>query len=168
MEEKMIAAGTFAEVRAHVFRGKVAPPPPPETFGAYEKSSTKSTGVLSLMDTIVKELEDDMKDSEYEEKTAQKDYQDLMSDSAEAREKKVKGVTDKEAAKAEISEKKLKATEKEKADFADVDSIHKYVSHLHTDCDFILENYDIRKEARLHEVESLKNAKAVLQGAHMF
>merc|ERR1719240_1220696 len=37
MEEKILAAGEFAEVASHVFR-RVAPPPPPETFGAYEKS----------------------------------------------------------------------------------------------------------------------------------
>merc|ERR550537_461816 len=165
MEEKIIAAGTFAQV--HLHKSAVAPPPAPETFGAYEKSSEKTTGVLALMDMITKELEGDMKDAEYEEKTAQKDYQDLMADSAESREKKVKGITDKETAKAELSDKKLKATEKEKADFADVDSIHKYVGHLHTDCDFIMENFDVRKEARAQEVESLKNAKAVLQGAHM-
>merc|ERR1719428_1042319 len=110
MEGKIIDAGTFAEVRSH----RVAQPEAPETFGAYEKKSEKSAGVLGLMDMIVGELESDMKDGEYEEKTSQKDYQDLMSDSAETREKKVKSITDKEAAKAEISEKRLKATEKKK------------------------------------------------------
>merc|ERR1719377_360918 len=108
-----------------------------------------------------------MKDAEYEEKTAQKDYEELMSDSAETRGKKVKSITDKGAAKAEIADKKLKALEKEKGDFADVDAIHKYVGNLHTDCDFILENYGVRKEARAQEVESLKSAKAALQGAKL-
>merc|ERR1719235_2523243 len=113
---------------------------------------------------IVKELEGDMKDGEYEEKTAQKDYEELME---ESREKKIKSITDKEAAKAKLGEKKLKATEKEQADFSDVDAIHKTVANLHKDCDFILENYDVRKEARKEEVESLKSAKAVLSGAHV-
>merc|ERR1719378_1602500 len=71
MEEKILDAGS-AFVQVH---SDVAPPPPPETFGAYEKSTEKSAGVLGLMDMIVKELEDDMKDAEYEEKTAQKDYE---------------------------------------------------------------------------------------------
>merc|ERR1719389_1552761 len=66
MEEKIIEAGTFAQVRLHV-----APPPPPETFGgAYEKKSEKSGGVLALMDELVSDLEADMKDSGYTEKTA--------------------------------------------------------------------------------------------------
>merc|ERR1719378_722209 len=121
MEEKIIEAGSFGQVRA-----RVAPPPPPETFGSYEKSTEKSAGVLGLMDMIVKELEDDMKDAEYEEKTAQKDYEELMSESAETREEKVKGITDKEAAKAALSGKKVTATEKEKGDFKDIDTIHQY------------------------------------------
>merc|ERR1719191_527977 len=102
MEEKIIEAGSFVQVHT-----AVAPPPPPETFGSYEKSTEKSAGVLGLMDMIVKELEDDSKDAEYEEKTGQKDYEELMSESAETRAQKVKGITDKEGAKAKLQEKKL-------------------------------------------------------------
>merc|ERR1719482_2050194 len=58
MEEKIIEAGTFAQVHMHV-----APPPAPEMPGAYEKKSGKSSGVLALMDKIVGELESDMKDA---------------------------------------------------------------------------------------------------------
>merc|ERR1719379_2892843 len=113
MEEKILeAGGSFVQKRADV-----APPPPPETFGAYEKSSEKSAGVLGLMDTIVKELDSDMKDAEYEEKTAQKDYEELMTDSAESRASKVAGITDKEVAKANIQTKKTAATESEKQDY---------------------------------------------------
>merc|ERR1719299_38642 len=68
MEEKIIEAGSFAQVRVH---SDVAPPPAPETFGAYEKSSEKSAGVIGMMDTTIKDLENGTKDAEYEEKTAQ-------------------------------------------------------------------------------------------------
>merc|ERR1719191_1778327 len=48
MEEKIIEAGTFVQIRSHV-----APPEAPETFsGPYEKKSEKSGGVLALMDSI--------------------------------------------------------------------------------------------------------------------
>merc|ERR1719281_2033647 len=117
MEEKILEAGGAAFVQ---IRANVAPPPPPETFGSYEKSTEKSAGVLGLMDMIVKELEDDMKDAEYEEKTAQKDYEELMADSAETREAKVDSITEKEAAKAKIGAKKVAATEAEKADYEEL------------------------------------------------
>merc|ERR1719359_2625371 len=64
MEEKIITAGTFAQVSLHA-DSDVAPPPAPETF---------SGDVMSLMDMITKELETSMKDSEYDEKTAQTEY----------------------------------------------------------------------------------------------
>merc|ERR1719454_2600118 len=111
MEEKILqAGGVFAQVGAHAH---VAPPPPPETFGEYEKSSGKSAGVLGLMDMIVKELEDDIKDAEYEEKTGQKAYEELMTESGETRSQTVKGITSKEEAKAKLSAKKLDNFEKE-------------------------------------------------------
>jgi len=166
MEEKILEAGSAALAQVHL-HSNVAPPPPPETFGAYEKSTEKSAGVLGLMDMIVKELEGDMKDAEYEEKTAQKDYEELMTDSGESREKKVNGITDKEDAKAKLGAEKLANIDKEKGDEKDVEGIHKYEMALHGDCDFILENFDTRKEARTAEIESLKNAKAVLSGAKM-
>merc|ERR1719324_753657 len=85
MEEKILAAGTFAQVHSHRDIAGVAPPPPPETFGAYEKKGEKSAGVMGLMDMITKELEADSKDAEYEEKTAQKEYADLMADAQATR-----------------------------------------------------------------------------------
>jgi len=165
MEEKIIDAGS-ALGQLHQ-RSDVAPPPPPETFGAYEKASGKSSGVLALMDNIVKELEGDMKDAEHDEKVGQKDYEELMTESAEARSAKVKGVTDKEAAKAGLRAKKTTEGEQERADFKDVDGILQYRQTLHGECDFITENYDARKEARTQEIESLKSAKAVLAGAEL-
>merc|ERR1719316_410176 len=73
MEEKIIAAGTaFVQINQ---------PEAPETFGAYEKKSEKSGGVMALMDMITKELESEMKDAEYDEKTAQTEYAELMADS---------------------------------------------------------------------------------------
>merc|ERR1719310_893052 len=113
MEEKIITAGTFAQVSLH--KSAVAPPPAPETFGAYEKSSEKSGGVMALMDTITKELEADMKDSEYEEKTAQKEYATLMADSQATRAQDSKSIVDKEAAKATMEEKLLAAKKKHSA-----------------------------------------------------
>merc|ERR1712151_50098 len=40
-----------------------------------------------------------------------------------------------------------------------------YISSLHAECDWLLQYFDVRKEARAGEVESLKRAKAVLSGA---
>merc|ERR1719201_2764944 len=76
MEEKIMQAGSFAQVRAHV-----APPPAPEMPSGPVQKNAKSAGVIGLMDSIITDLGNDMKDMEYEEKTAQKDYAELMADS---------------------------------------------------------------------------------------
>jgi len=41
----------------------------------------------------------------------------------------------------------------------------KVISSLHAECDWLLQYYDARKEARSGEVDSLKKAKAILSGA---
>merc|ERR1719160_1135615 len=108
MEEKIMQAGSFAQVHAHTRDSEddsVAPPQAPETFGAYEKKSGKSAGVIGLMDMMVQELESDMKDAEYEEKTSQADYQKLMSNSEATRSANTKSITQKEMSKAEMESK---------------------------------------------------------------
>merc|ERR1719333_1540540 len=163
MEEKILTAGGGFVQRT----SRVAPPPAPETFGEYKKKGEKSSGVISLMDEILSELNTDMKDAEFEEKNSQKDYEALMSESKDTRAEKMNGITNKEAAKAEIQAKQIPTKEKEKGDEEDVENIEDRVDNLHKDCDFILENYDERKEARSQEIEGLNNAKAVLAGAIM-
>merc|ERR1719316_202504 len=160
MEDKIMQAGSFVQVRSDV-----APPPPPETFGEYKKSSGKSAGVISMMDTIISDLGNDMKDAEYEEKTAQKDYAELMADSQATRAGDTKSLTSKEKTKAE-TETQLMATKEMRAQTAtDLKQAQTVNADLHASCDFILQNYDLRIEARTAEIESLKNAKAVLSGA---
>merc|ERR1719213_450614 len=164
MEDKIIQAGSFTEIRAH---SRVAPPPPPETFsGPLEKKSEKSAGVIGMMDTIIKDLENGMKDAEYEEKTAQKDYGELMADSQETRAQDVKSITDKESAKASTEDDLLSLREKRKQTAQDLKDANTYLADLHSSCDFIMQNFDVRKTARSTEVEALKNAKAVLSGAN--
>merc|ERR1719409_1267438 len=107
MEGKIIDAGSsFAQVRSHSSEDSdVAPPQAPETFGAYEKKGEKSAGVIGLMDMMAKDLSDDMKDAEYEEKTAQSDYQKLMGDSEETRAANTKSITGKTGSKATMEGK---------------------------------------------------------------
>merc|ERR1740120_199456 len=74
----------LAQVSAHVQR-KIAPSPPPETYGAYAKKTEESNGVVAMIDLLVKDLDKDMTGAEAEEKDAQADYSALMSDSAKKR-----------------------------------------------------------------------------------
>merc|ERR1719265_446437 len=77
-EERITQASGFAFVQIGAYE---APPPPPETWGAYQKKDGKSNGVMALMDMLVKELSGDLTESKHTEETSQKDYERLMSDS---------------------------------------------------------------------------------------
>jgi predicted nucleic acid-binding Zn-ribbon protein len=169
MEEKIIEAGTFVQVKVHdedEEDSDVAPPVAPEAPGGAYQKSEKSAGVLGLMDMMVREIETDMKDGAYEEKTSQADYAKLMEESQETRSANSKGIVTKAASKATL-EGKLEATkEANTATQTDLDLIASTLGDLHMQCDFLLQNYDLRKEARTNEIESLKNAKAILSGAN--
>merc|ERR1719456_251370 len=156
-----IAGTGIGLVQAH----KDAPPPPPETFGAYSKKSEESGGVLQMMDMLVKELDTEITEAELEEKDAQEDYEKFMKDSADKRAEDSKTITDKEAAKAEMETELQAHMDTKAADETELAAVNTYIQTLHTDCDFLLEYYQVRKDARAGEVEALKNAKAVLSGA---
>jgi len=153
----------FAQVQV---KDDAAPAPPPETWGAYQKKDGKSNGVIALMEMLAKELQTDITEAEHEEETSQKDYERLMSESQKSREEKVGSITTKEAAKAEL-DMKLETTKESKAlQETELANIKTALHELHANCDFLIENYDVRKEARVNEIEGLKNAKSVLSGAN--
>jgi uncharacterized small protein (DUF1192 family) len=153
----------FAQVRQ---ASNGAPPPPPETFGAYQKKDGKSNGVMALMDNMVNDLKSEHTESEHEEEVAQKDYEDLMGASQKSRSQNAKSITEKESAKSEWAEK-IENAKTEHASTTDaLAKLAEYIAGLHSSCDFLVENYGARKEARTNEIEGLKNAKAVLSGAN--
>merc|ERR1719311_1005511 len=154
----------FAEIRRSLSLDAPAPPPP-ETWGAYQKKDGKSNGVIALMDMLLKELSGDLTTSENDEKTAQKDYEELMADSQATRSQNVASITDKEAAKADMDTAVEETKAKLDSQHASLADIKQYILQLHANCDFIIENYDLRKAARENELTSLANAKAVLSGA---
>merc|ERR1719262_1492106 len=81
-------------------RGEVAPPPPPETWGAYSKKGEESTGVIAMIDLLIKDLDTEMTEAKTDEMESQKDYETMMSESAKKRAEDSKSLADKEKLKA--------------------------------------------------------------------
>merc|ERR550537_493193 len=161
-----IAGTGVSLVQVHVHKAKKdAPPPPPSGPSAYKKKSEESGGVLAMMDMLVAELDKEMTEAEVEEKDAQKDYEKLMMDSSAVRAGDSKLITEKTAAKAEMETELQAAKDTKAADVETLTATKDYIQSLHTECDWLLENYDVRKEARASEVDALKKAKAILSGA---
>merc|ERR1719393_699907 len=153
----------FAQVRS---ASNAAPPPPPETFGPYTKKTGKSNGVIALMDMMISDLKTDLTDGEHAEEMAQKDYENLMSASQKSRSTNAESITEKESAAAEWSEKIENSKTDQASTTEALAKVKEYIAGLHSSCDFLMENYGARKEARTNEGEGLKNAKSVLAGAN--
>jgi len=146
-------------------RSAVAPPPPPETFGAYSKKGGESTGVVAMMDLMVADLDKEITEIETEEKENQAEYEQFMSDSATKRASDAKSIEDKESAKADLEATLIASKEEKGSKMKEAMATAKFLSETHGDCDWLLSNFDMRKEARAGEVDALKKAKAVLSGA---
>jgi len=144
---------------------KDEPPPPPEAPAAYEKKSEESGGVLAMMDLLVRDLDKEMQEAEVEEKDSQKEYEDMMDDAAKKRAMMKKEITEKESVKAEAEEDHTTAVDAKTGSDDELMATKEYIHTLHGECDWLLQNFDVRKEARAEEVDALKKAKATLQGA---
>jgi len=142
-----------------------APPPPPETFGAYTKKSEGSSGVIAMIDKLVMDTDLTTTEAKTEEKDAQDDYEKVMANAGEKRATDSKALTDKEAAKAEGEESLQVETEKKKDLETERMEVMQIMLNLHSECDWLVKYYDVRKAARADEVDALSKAKDVLNGA---
>merc|ERR1719293_368454 len=160
-------AGTGIAVLAQVVshEQKAAPAPPPATWGAYKTKSEENTGVIAMLELLSTDLEKETTEATTEEKDAQADYEQLMKDSAAKRTTDSNALAQKSSSKAD-TEAELQAHESQKiSEGKDLMATTAYISSLHAECDWLLQYFDARKEARAGEVESLQRAKAVLSGA---
>merc|ERR1719379_2954392 len=118
-----------------------------------------------MIDLMIADLTKEMTEAKTTEKLAQEDYEQTMKDSAEKRATDTKTLADKEKAKAELAAELEANTEEKGATTKTLMATLEHIQSLHAECDWLLQYFEVRKEARTGEIESLKTAKAVLSGA---
>merc|ERR1719246_268341 len=97
--ETGIKVASLVQVRAH--QQKEAPAPPPASWDAYSKKSGSSTGVISMIDLLIKDMAKELTEAGTEEKDAQADYEQLMKDAADKRTTDSMSLSEKQGAKAD-------------------------------------------------------------------
>jgi len=158
-DAKAAAAASMLQVQAATHRQ--APPP---AFAPYKKAGGAG-GVVGMMEMIIDESKGEEAEAVADESKAQKDYESFIKDSTEAVAALEKSITDKteamEKAKGDFlrAESDLTSTN---GDIADLESVG--VS-LHSSCDFLLKNFEVRQSSRTQEMEALSEAKALMSGA---
>merc|ERR1719203_1931185 len=159
---------SFVQVSAHSqqeAKGVAAPPPPPETWDAYSKKGEENAGVTEMMQLLMTDLENEMAQMTVDEKDSQAEYEAFMTDAASTRAMNSQSVKDKTAAKADAEANLVRLSQENKDTLKAAYDQSELVKDLHSECDWLLANFENRKAARTGEVESLKGAKAVLSGA---
>jgi len=142
-----------------------APAPPPEAVRAYQKKGEESTGVIAMMDLLVADLDKEMQEMTTEEKDSQVEYEALMHDSAEKRMADIASIATNEGAKADTEAAMHQSNVDKTSRTHEFLAKQEEIGALHQTCDWLLANFENRQAARSGEIESLKNAKAVLSGA---
>merc|ERR1719321_2317889 len=158
--EKAAEDDFFAQIAVR----RADPGPAPETFGEYKKSES-SSGVIAMIDDMVKDVETDMAEAKRDEEEAQKDYEETMSDAATKRSDDSKLLVTKEGEKAEKTTQLADLKESKRTKSGQLDVLEDKIANLHKTCDFLVAHYAAIREDRLKEEEGLKTAKNVLAGA---
>jgi chromosome segregation ATPase len=150
----------LADIRAHS-QDAAAPPAP----GAYVKKTEESTGVIGMIDLLIKDLEKEMAEAKTTEKDSQSDYEQMLKDSTAKRADDAKTLTGKQSTLADLQSSLQSNTDEKASTSKELMATAQYISALHAECDWLLQYFDVRKEARDSEIDALGKAKAVLSGA---
>eukprot|EP00415_Alexandrium_ostenfeldii_P003777 UN3777 len=124
-----------------------------------------NTGVIAMIDLLIKDLDKEMTEAETDEKLAQADYETLMKDSAAKRLADSKSLSEKESATADLQADLESHKDTKSSATNELAATLKYISSLHAECDWLVQYFDVRKEARASEIDALGKAKSVLSGA---
>merc|ERR1712216_476606 len=141
-----------------------AGPPPPPGFEAYKKNAA-APGVMGMIQQIINDAKAIEAETIRSEEDAQKAYEDFVKDTNNSIEEKSKDIVNKSESKAKAEADLVEAKENKEAVMLELEQLANYKAELHSSCDFVMKNFEIRQTARDEEIEALKQAKAILSGA---
>lgn len=137
----------------------------PARFSGYETNDGGSR-VVKMLQVIIAESVKMVDDAVVAEEDAQVAYETLMKESNTAIREGIEKINHMAKSKAKTHEEFTMAGEDLKQTLKDVEGLHEELGNLHKSCDFIMNNFDARQEARTAEIASLGEAMAILSGLH--
>jgi len=137
---------------------------PPPGFSEF-KENEHSGGVIKLIETIIADAKTMEAETIRAEEDAQKAYEDFVIETNKGLEARSEKLTNLKAEKADTEEKNVQANKDLDDVTLELEQLANFKGELHTSCDYILKNFEIRQTARDEEIEALKQAYAILSGA---
>jgi len=121
--------------------------------------------VIGLIEQIIEDSKALESKAMAGEKEAQKNYESFVMDSNDLINKLSESVSVKTKARAGAEMDSEQAKSDLDSANGELEALAKYESDLHKDCDWTLKNFEIRQKARLDEMETIGQAKAILSGS---
>merc|ERR1719502_2038867 len=149
---------------AQVGSSEPAGPPPPAGFSEYKKNAAAG-GVMGMIQQIINDAKAMEAEAIRSEEDAQKAYEEFVKDTNNSIDEKSKDIVNKSESKAKAEADLVEAKEDKEAVMLELEQLANYKAELHSSCDFVMKNFEIRQTARDEEIEALKQAKAILSGA---
>jgi hypothetical protein len=138
---------------------KQAPPPGLSEY----KSSDGAGSVLTMLKEIIQDAKNMEKTAIKDEQDANDGYVAFVQQTYEAVAAAQSSIVDKQEAKAESEKAKIGKVEDLKGAEAEAKTLNNVLAQLHSSCDFVMENFFLRQEARDNEVSSLQETLAALK-----
>lgn len=130
-------------------------------FKDYKEQS--SFGVLSMLQKLIADAKAMEAEATHAETSAQKDYEAFAKTTTAAIKTKLKEKTTKEKEKGAAESSLVEARQAKDALGTKLDELVTLKRHLHDQCDILMKRFDERQSARSDEMESLTQAKAMLE-----
>jgi len=137
-------------------------PPPPGGFKEYKKD--KGGGPMGMIKGIIAEAKALEQEAIHAEEDAQKSYEDMVRDTNAAIDEADKDLTNKKATKGKAEGDKAEAEVALEAAMSELEGLSNKSNDLHSSCDFVVKNFDIRQSRRDDEMEALHSAIGLLSG----
>merc|ERR1719263_6365 len=118
-----------------------------------------------MIAVLIGDLTKEMAVAQKDEEIAQRDYEAIMEDSADKRATCIKSLNVKKSSQAEYEEMRTQEDGYLAGSTKELEAVESFKARLHNECDWLLQNFSLRKTARVDEIDNLKKAKAVLLGA---
>jgi len=135
----------------------------PARFTKYEQNA-KGGRIVAMMETVMADSKKMEGEAMAGENDAQSFYENFMQDSNKLIALKTEAITNMAETRAKAKQSLVTANTDLKRTMEELEELSGMKGDLHKSCDFVIQNFDARQEARAAEMEALRQAKAILAG----
>jgi len=137
---------------------------PPGEFKPYKKKGGAG-GVIGMIEMIIDESKQVEEEARTAEAQAEEAYEQFLSDAGNSISSLQQEIADKQEQMANADEDFIRAKEDLATSLQTLEELNKKNQELHNECDYIVENFVTRQEARVSEIEALTQAKQIMSGS---